>query len=336
MAEEIAEMRASYIAVALLGVGCAGSRLVIEKPIADHCETTGLKGCPQLTEGVLLFVEGDQQRAIHQLRLAINANEPDELLAFANGLKAISALPGAGQFTAPIQQVIDLLATEAAQPTEAPGAKRRASNRSSTSRRPRNVDDARASEEREEGPSGTRVTDDHVVATRIPTVAALVAALPSPPSWVNFDGRTVIPASDESARACAMTGNLWPTGEASKGYCVRVARGPLVITDLHAPSACPAELFALAVTLPGDLAAPRWALYAQPANAIHLSGGNLVVRDSEYFVIGAMSNSDQKMKRDLRCSVTWSGWRPPAIASDPTKVAAHGRDQRESSPDGSR
>jgi hypothetical protein len=41
-------------------VGCASSRLVLQTPIAEQCTSAGLEGCPALTEGVLLFVEGDQ------------------------------------------------------------------------------------------------------------------------------------------------------------------------------------------------------------------------------------------------------------------------------------
>jgi hypothetical protein len=87
-------MRNRYVVAAFLAIGgCASSRVMIEKPIADQCEATGLKGCPQLTEGVLLFIEGDQQRARHKLRLAINANEPDEVLAFADALRPSLRFP---------------------------------------------------------------------------------------------------------------------------------------------------------------------------------------------------------------------------------------------------
>jgi hypothetical protein len=49
---------------------------------------------------------------------------------------------------------------------------------------------------------------------------------------------------------------------------------------------------------------------------INVSGGTLVVRETEHFVIGAMSTADQKIKRDVRCSITWSGWRPPGALPD--------------------
>jgi hypothetical protein len=315
-------MRSRYLVGAILAIAsCASSRVIIERPIADQCETTGLKGCPQLTEGVLLFLEGDQQRARHQLHLAVNANEPEEVLAFADALKTISQLPGAGQFTASIQQVIDILATAAKQADGRSASRRREPGAGrASSRRQGEPDDSDQSERNESTPVRSRVPAEHVSAMKTAVVLPASPAAQWQPSSSDFDGKTVIPAIDETTRACALTGTMWPSGEANKGYCVRVSRGPLVITDLHSPSACPAELFALAVPQPGDLSTPRWAVYAQPANAINVSGGTLTVRDSEYFVIGTMSTSDQKIKRDLRCSITWSGWRPPAATVEPPKV----------------
>ena len=125
----------------------------------------------------------------------------------------------------------------------------------------------------------------------------------------------MIPATDEDNRACLMSGIMSPAAQSSRGYCVRVAHGPLVVTDLHSSSACPAELFALSV-VPGDLSSPRWAVYGQAASSMNVSGGSLVVREDEQFVIGVMSSSEQKMKRDIRCAVTWSGYRPGGAKSD--------------------
>jgi hypothetical protein len=49
---------------------------------------------------------------------------------------------------------------------------------------------------------------------------------------------------------------------------------------------------------------------------MNVSGGTLVVREDEQFVIGVMSSSEQKIKRDIRCAVTWSGYRPGGAQSD--------------------
>jgi hypothetical protein len=255
-------------------------------------------------------------------------------LAFADGLKTILDLPGASQFAGPIRQVVDILATEATQAGKQPKVATRpptptirdGAHRSSS--RGRNDAEGSSLSGRNDAnavqPPGARSHGEAEADNSAVAVLSTTSFSPPQPGWATFDGRTVVPAADDMSRACALTGNLWPVGEASKGYCARVARGPLIITDLHSPSACPAELFALAVTLPGDLAAPRWAGYAQPANAINVSGGSLVVRDTEYLVIGTMSTSDQRIKRDLRCSVTWGGWRPPAANELPQSCDASG------------
>jgi len=289
-------------------VGCAGTRSVLQAPIADECRSTGLRGCRDLTEGVLLYLEGDQRGARHKLHIAVNANEPEDVLAFADALKSISQIPGAGQFAAPVQNVIDILATEAKQAGEQPPSRRKkpavAASRSSKERRA-DVEDAESSESN--AVQGIGVVVDPTSKSRAPAVKPpvfLAQWRPEPP--LDYDGKTVVPAADETNRPCTLTGTMAPTGESSKGYCVRVMRGPLVVTDLHSSNSCPAELFALAATVPGDLSGPRWAIYAQPLSAMNISGSTFIVRETEHLVIGVMSMSDQKIKRDVRCSITWS------------------------------
>src|SRR5882672_11875625 len=81
---------------------CASTRIVLEKPISDGCVSSGLQGCPELTDGILLYVEGDQQSAGAKIKAAVHENEPREVMAFANGLKLLSALPGADSFMGPM------------------------------------------------------------------------------------------------------------------------------------------------------------------------------------------------------------------------------------------
>ena len=312
-------------AILLIGAtcGCASGRVVLEKPIADQCQTSGLKGCPELTEGVLLYIEGDQQNAVHKLHLAVNANEPEEVLAFADALKTISQTPGAGQMTAPIQQVISVLATE---------ARRAGDTKTIASRKPAGgarITGRRRSDEEETDPSerAEPIAGRSAVEPAASTKTASVASSPSALSvrLTDLEGSTVIPALDETNRPCALVGMMSPSGTSTKGFCVRATKGPLVVTDVYSASACPAELFALAVTLPGDLSAPRWALYGAPLNSINVTGGNLVVRETEYLIIGTMSVLEQKIKRDVRCSITWSGWRPGAPLEQPGQPSANRR-----------
>ena len=316
------------IVIAVLA-GCATTRATLEKPVANRCEINGLEECAAITDGVVMYAEGDQRLAYQKLHIAAAANEPDDVIAFAGALKTVTGEPGAARHIVALDEIAEVLtreAKEAAKHIEAKETERVASRRkkatapakSSHEKRGEGEDGIatdtpagdRAATEASGGRAGTdasgaRAAVDATKGKAAPLSTASAAPLPIS----EIEGRTVVPATDEGNRACVMSGIMSPSGEASRGYCVRVARGPLVVTDLHSSSACPAELFALSV-VPGDLSTPRWALYGQPSSAINVSGGALVVREKEQFVIGVMSSSDQRMKRDIRCAVTWSGWRP--------------------------
>jgi hypothetical protein len=301
--------------------GCASTRVALEKPVTGQCESNGLKECGAITEGVIMYVEGDQRLAYQKLHIAAGTNEPDDVIAFASALKSVVREPEVARHSAAIDEIAELLtreAREAANRLDAKETERSASKRKRvppagakmTSARRRD-DEGTSSEGASGAPAGLDAQSAGVTAADAPskgkTSPAAVGAVPLPISLI--EGRTVIPATDEGNRACLMSGIMSPSAESSRGYCVRVARGPLVVTDLHSSSACPAELFALSV-VPGDLSTPRWAVYGQPSSSMNVSGGTLVVRENEQFVIGVMSSSEQKMKRDIRCAVTWSGWRP--------------------------
>jgi hypothetical protein len=79
-----------------------------------------------------------------------------------------------------------------------------------------------------------------------------------------------------------------------------------VLTEFHAPGGCNGELFALA----GSLTSPRWIVYAPPNGALNLTGGYLVVREKEYLIVGTAASPDNKIRGDVRCSVTWAGFHP--------------------------
>jgi hypothetical protein len=319
-------MQGKFAIVIAVLAGCATTRAALEKPVANRCETSGLDECAAITKGVIMYAEGDQRLAYQKLHIAAGANEPDDVIAFAGALKTVAHEPGAARHLLALEEIAEVLtreAKEAAKRLEAKEAERAAGKRKKSA-----AASAKSShEKRGEGEEGVSAeTSSAARATEVGSRAAVDAAkgkaAPAPTASVTplpiseIEGRTVVPATEEGNRACVMSGIMSPSGEASRGYCVRVARGPLVVTDLHSSSACPAELFALSV-VPGDLSAPRWAVYGQPSSAINVSGGALVVRESEQFVIGVMSSSDQRMKRDIRCAVTWSGWRPAATKNEP-------------------
>jgi hypothetical protein len=316
-------MQGKLAIVVTMLAGCASTRVALEKPVSGQCESTGLQECAAITEGVIMYVDGDQRLAYQKLHIAARTNEPDDIIAFAGALKSVTREPAAARHTAALEEIAELLtreAREAAKRLETKEAERTVSKR----KKPPSGATPSSREKRgdgDEAPATDPTTAARAVLDR-PSAASAAADAPAkgktspsaaasvtPLPISQIEGRTVIPATDEDNRACVMSGIMSPSAESSRGYCVRVARGPLVVTDLHSSSACPAELFALSV-VPGDLSTPRWAVYGQPASAMNVSAGSLVVKENEQFVIGVMSSSEQKMKRDIRCAVTWSGWRP--------------------------
>jgi len=51
----------SLVAFCATGCGASAARYVLESPISERCTSAGLKGCPQITDGILLVVEGDKE-----------------------------------------------------------------------------------------------------------------------------------------------------------------------------------------------------------------------------------------------------------------------------------
>jgi hypothetical protein len=95
-------------AVAL--TGCGGASFMLKSPVADQCKDAGLKGCEQLTDGVLGFVDGsDKEAAKQKLAKGAAQNEPAELASFAAKLKTVAKLPGLDGFWPQLSEVATLL-----------------------------------------------------------------------------------------------------------------------------------------------------------------------------------------------------------------------------------
>ncbi len=83
---------------------------MLKSPVADQCKDAGLKGCDQLTEGVLGFVDGsDKEAAKQKIAKGASQNEPAELASFASRLKTVAKLPGLDGFGPQLNEVASLL-----------------------------------------------------------------------------------------------------------------------------------------------------------------------------------------------------------------------------------
>lgn len=117
-------MRAFLLLIPIL-VGCGGSvKVVLKSPVESKCNSSGLKGCPELTEGVLVYVEGDEVKGKEMLIKGAAANAPADVKKFAKAVKQLKKVPGAESYTKKIVEVATILAAEAkkAAPAGAAGA----------------------------------------------------------------------------------------------------------------------------------------------------------------------------------------------------------------------
>lgn len=104
---------ASFFA-ASLATACGGAAgLVLKTPAVDKCEAAALKGCPELVDGVLLYVDGDDKNAaIAKIKDGAAKNSPEQLRQFATSLKDLTKISGASSFAGPINEVTALLGLE--------------------------------------------------------------------------------------------------------------------------------------------------------------------------------------------------------------------------------
>jgi hypothetical protein len=65
-----------------------GGSALLHAPIEQQCSRYGLKGCPELVDGVLLYVDGNEGAATRKLHRAASKNVPEDLQRFAGAIAA--------------------------------------------------------------------------------------------------------------------------------------------------------------------------------------------------------------------------------------------------------
>jgi hypothetical protein len=282
--------RARLAIVALAFCSCASARLILEKPVADQCASAGLDGCPELTDGTLLYLEGNDEEALPKIEQAARANEPSKVQEFAAHLEMLSKLPGADSFAGPIHKVAALLASSAE--TSAPKIQPQQLPQQAQPRMDPNWDSAptKTREPDRAKPIAVNLTDDGPAAAPAPDPA-------------DVEGGTVVPALENGAIACQVD-PLVPGLPPTPALCLNAAIGPLLVTDLHASGACASDLF----IVDGPPGAPRWTLQSPAHTPLHVTGARLAARKGETVVFAVAASA--KSRPDARCAVTWSGSRP--------------------------
>jgi hypothetical protein len=253
---------------AALVAGCGSASLLLKRPIADQCASRGLKSCPELTEAVLDYVDGDKAAAEPKLRAAVAENEPEQLRAFAAAIEPLADTAG-GDTGATLKAVIAIMKGEA------PGGGAPAEKAASAAT-------GKAAAAGGAAASGT------------------VALAPPSDSAENLRSGVSAAGADPRAMPC---GEGPIAGDVALCKKVRLAVGPLVVTNVYASGGCPDELFVMA----GTSDRPQWVLLAPSSGLMNVSG-RFVVDDGIELVAGTRSGEGGP-RADVRCMITWAGYR---------------------------
>jgi len=106
-------MRLAYTFIFVLPIlsACGGSiSVVLKSPVESKCSSAGLKGCPELTDGVLLYVQGEEQKGKDKLIKGAAENAPGKVKEFAKQLKLLKQIPGVSAHMKKVLEVADILA----------------------------------------------------------------------------------------------------------------------------------------------------------------------------------------------------------------------------------
>jgi hypothetical protein len=271
--------------LAVVGVfvlaGCAAGTALIKTPVEQKCAGYGLKGCGELVDGVVAYVEGDKDAAVLDLKRGAAKNSPEQIRPFAGAIKEV--VPG--EAGAEIAEILsgDVHATA----VTVVAAAATSTNASQTT-----VEASSANPYRPSRQPGEALAIDHG-----DVITLLAIGAPVDPSRL-LTG-TASPSWEELRVQCEVLGK--------QGICSRQQAGPIVVTDAAVPAGCPSEMFVGAA----DESDGRTSWLVQ-ANAPGVHGAKFFVRSDQrlMFAIRAVSAASTT---DPRCVVTWAGFKPRIV-----------------------
>jgi hypothetical protein len=269
--------------------GCAAGSMLIKAPVEQQCAGYGLKGCPELVDGVLLYVDGDKPGAVHKLKEGAAKNSPEQIRPFATALKGVIR----GEAGAEIAAILsgDVGPAPEPGPTELEAPRRTRDARTATNEAGREAERDSEPERKAAAPEVARTTArlEHVE-------MALVA--PVDPSRLATE--TTSPrAAGPLQGACDLAG--------TSGMCtMRPPGSPIVITDAITPTACKSELFIGAADMEGKF---EWFVQT---NSPGFQGARFLVKSGQWLAFVARGVPTNK-ELDPRCVVTWAGFRPRIV-----------------------
>jgi hypothetical protein len=279
------------LAACAMAAGCAAGSMMVKGPVQQQCAGYGLQGCPELVDGVVLYLDGEKTAARLKLKQALAKNSPAQIRPFAKVLK--DTVPGeAGAELAEIlsgEIDVEAATTPAARDTLA-------SAPTGVVAAPASPVLASVATPRE----GTTDGDDSAEPLRSavhgaePVLLAIAASVD--PSRLLTE--SITPLRDAARYECEVLGK--------PSVCVRRQAGPLVVTDVVTPTGCTAELYVAAADTSGAI---RWAF---PITAAGTHGAHFFVRGDEQLTV-AVRGGALAQAGDVRCAAIWSGFRPRIV-----------------------
>ncbi len=286
--------------VALVVAGCGGGpRLVLKQPIVNKCTEAGLRGCPDITEGAMLYAEGKQAEGQTALEkgLAANLDNPQELGSFAEGLELVGRLPGAGSYVAPLQPALRIIRQAAA-----------AAEKHAKAVHPPDVE----AQAPDPVVAATSAVAERAKTPAAPAAASVVspfpipapdaadrpAAIAPPPQRREPRVQFVVVPGHPKARFCEFPGS-------GKMTCVhQLVPRPRWIHSVIVSNACPYDVFVAS----GSGTNSDWVIFAAGGKGTAVSGTSLPVGQGKFLTVGTAQEADDALP-GVRCGVTllWSG-----------------------------
>lgn len=266
--------RPVWILLAVSALGCGSARLMLKPPLEAQCAGAGLKGCPELADAAIAYVEGDTDAGTAAAVKAGAANSPAELRAFAQTVDQLGSVPGVGDYVQPLKELLDkvVAASESAA----------------------NAKSGDAPELAERGGTSAATAASQPGAAPSNASGPSLARAEAPPA--DFNPRFIVTQTTDPSR-------FKQSAACDDGFqCVRVTIGPIVVTDAMAAAGCEASRLVALDPLESDLRASRWRVPV--GDGFH--GARLMVRDMEALVVVT--------PKDSACEVTWSGVRLTAFS----------------------
>jgi hypothetical protein len=106
-------------------VSCGDSSLLLKPPLMAGCQKAGLPKCPELSDGVIQYVDGDKAKAEATIRVALVGASPEKVQALVLVLKS---LPGASDRLAGVIDFLEGKGSSGASSTLSSGASSEAGN----------------------------------------------------------------------------------------------------------------------------------------------------------------------------------------------------------------